>query len=364
MLYYWQPNAVLRKAGHVARRLAAQTNDYDQACAEADAINEQLDKDRAADAGPVSRRRDIAGLIAEFEKDRRYLTKTKKTRDGYDQCMRIIAKRFGDVPVAAVTRSMLEKFYNKMYPRTPWQANAVMRMFNRLLHVAWTYNWVPTNVGAKMELVGCDPRDEVWEAAEVDYFCRMAIWLGYPSMGLAVKLGEEIGQREGDILALRWTQYLKGKIRLRQSKGGKWVEVEPTSELRVLLDAADPRQQQDGPRRVSTHMVVSEATGQPYKGDWFRHLFAKIRDCAELGKLHYQDLRRTCVVNLARAGATPPEIAAITGHEIDRVVKILEVYLPRDSIMAEHAIVKLEAWKRERGRAPADNSTEKQAENG
>jgi hypothetical protein len=50
---------------------------------------------------------------------------------------------------------------------------------------------------------------------------------------------------------------------------------------------------------------------------------------------------------LSLVGTTSPEIAAITGHEIDRLAKILETYLPRDSIIAEHAIVKLEAWKKE-----------------
>ncbi len=51
------------------------------------------------------------------------------------------------------------------------------------------------------------------------------------------------------------------------------------------------------------------------------------------------------MVNLARAGATVPEIAAITGHSIDRTQSILEVYLPRDTHMARAAIVKLERKK-------------------
>ncbi len=51
------------------------------------------------------------------------------------------------------------------------------------------------------------------------------------------------------------------------------------------------------------------------------------------------------MVNLARAGATVPEIAAITGHSIHRTQWILETYLPRDTQMARAAIVKLERKK-------------------
>ena len=41
-----------------------------------------------------------------------------------------------------------------------------------------------------------------------------------------------------------------------------------------------------------------------------------------------------------------PEIAAISGHSINRTAKILEVYCPRNSTMARHAITRLEDYRR------------------
>jgi integrase len=106
----------------------------------------------------------------------------------------------------------------------------------------------------------------------------------------------------------------------------------------------------------ATIYVISEETGQPYKPDNFRHVFAEIRAAAGIdeiarehgieGGLLFMDLRRTAVVHLARAGCSVPEIASITGHSVSRTVSILEVYLPRDSEMAAAAIAKLEAWRR------------------
>jgi integrase len=68
----------------------------------------------------------------------------------------------------------------------------------------------------------------------------------------------------------------------------------------------------------------------------------------------YRQLRHTAIVQLARAGCsgppssplTVPEIASITGHSIKTVTQILEHYLPRDSVAAQNAIAKLEAWRR------------------
>jgi hypothetical protein len=45
---------------------------------------------------------------------------------------------------------------------------------------------------------------------------------------------------------------------------------------------------------------------------------------------------------LAEAGATVPEVAAITGHSYRTINSILERYLPRTKHLAEMAIAKLE----------------------
>jgi hypothetical protein len=45
---------------------------------------------------------------------------------------------------------------------------------------------------------------------------------------------------------------------------------------------------------------------------------------------------------LAEAGASVPEIAAITGHSYRTVNSILETYLPRTRHLAEMAMTKLE----------------------
>jgi integrase len=60
--------------------------------------------------------------------------------------------------------------------------------------------------------------------------------------------------------------------------------------------------------------------------------------------LTFHDLRGTAVVRLAIAGASVPQIAAVTGHSLKDVEAILDAhYLGRDIQLAEAAVLKLEA---------------------
>ena len=141
----------------------------------------------------------------------------------------------------------------------------------------------------------------------------------------------------GDVRAMTWPAYNGDTITIRQQKTGKLVEVPCVAVLREALDEARGK-------RTGT-VIVAGRNGQRLTEDTWRDAFNIIRDKAGLGHLQARDLRRTAVVNLARKGATTPEIAAITGHSIDRTQWILETYLPRDVHMARAAIVKLERKK-------------------
>jgi Phage integrase family len=137
---------------------------------------------------------------------------------------------------------------------------------------------------------------------------------------------------------MAWSQFDGSVIRLRQRKTGVLLDVPCTAQLLEVL-AATPRS--------GTVMVISETTGRPYRRSWFADTFRTLARAAGIpDDLQFRDLRRTSVVRLAEAGCSVPEIAAISGHAINRTAKILEVYLPRNSTMARHAITRLEDYRR------------------
>jgi integrase len=88
-----------------------------------------------------------------------------------------------------------------------------------------------------------------------------------PSLGLALLLAANLGQRQGYVLRLAWSQYNGEEITLSQGKTSTLITVPVTRELNAALART--------PKRAPT-IVVCETTGRPYKSDHFRHEFRRI----------------------------------------------------------------------------------------
>ena len=197
---------------------------------------------------------------------------------------------------------------------------------------------IESNVAAAMDIEGNPPRHQIWDNNQIAAVIAKAAAMGHPSIGLAVALAHNTAQRQGDLLRMSWSQYDGRSIRLRQRKTGTFLDVPCTEQLKAVLDATP---------RIGTLMVMFEATGRPYPEGTFARRFREVARAAGLpDDLQFRDLRRTAAVQLAEAQCTNPEIAAITGHSIERTAAILEVYVPRNSVMAGHAITKLEDYRR------------------
>jgi Phage integrase family len=338
-LYYWQPARVLRASGFEPRRLAERTNDLADAVREAEELNRQLDAWRAGQGRPPIQPGTMPWLVKLYRADERYTSLAALTQKGYDQHIRVIEQwsaRAGNPPLATISRKACKAFYKSMTAK-PAAATAAMRVLRILLAFAVDEGEIERNPAEKMRLKGSPPRHQVWTPAQIDTFVAAAETEGRSSIGLAVRLGAGLGQREGDTIRLSWTAYDGAVVRLRQRKTGKLIDVPVIADLRSALDAAP---------RTATTIVTSETTGRPYSEHNFGVLFREIATSAELPtELQFRDLRRTAVVRLAEAGCSVPEIAAITGHSLRTANYILETYLPRNTTMAQNAIARLEDYR-------------------
>ena len=106
-----------------------------------------------------------------------------------------------------------------------------------------------------------------------------------------------------------------------------------TQALKEMLDAM--------PRKSA--VILTTVTGRPWKGKNLQHRWKAAMKRAGIEGLHFHDLRGTALTMLSEAGCTPQEIAAITGHSLRYIGQILDVYLARTRVLAENAILKLEA---------------------
>lgn len=373
--FFWQPSRALAAQGWKPQRLSG---DRDTAIREAEARNLELDAWRQGTPGATAPKRKGAAagtvdeLIDAYRDSRFYAALRDNTRRMYEQNLVILSQWAGDKPARAITAKMAQDFYGPMFKATPAKANGLMRVARLLWSRGRLLEKVTANPFEKAGLIGIAKSGKIWPREAVAAFVETADRMGWHSIGTAVILDEWIGQREGDVLRLPRTIYRAGRLVLRQSKTGAGVEL-PIGMVDHLVRRLEDEQRRQAERdHTATTLLIREDTGRPWNEHSFRHAFGEIR--AELAKTHpgfetdfvvagrspdapdafrlradelwFMHLRHTAVVRLAEAGCELPLIAAITGHTLESVKKILERYLVRTGEMARQAFAKRIAHER------------------
>src|SRR5260370_14209610 len=234
VLYYWQPWKELRAAGF---RSVALGRDLTKAIAAAKRLNDRLAAWRRGedpDPGlPPKIRGTIPHLIDLYQASEDYLDKASKTRTGYHRCLEILRQwsaRTGHPQVATITRRGLGELHKALrWPQgepcghtdgcpvdrkcqagrnspCPMEqlpnANAVLRVASILLGVAVDEGLIASNLAKGLKLPGATGRGQVWPEEAIVQFCETAIAMNRLSVALAVRIASDLGQREGDILAM------------------------------------------------------------------------------------------------------------------------------------------------------------------
>lgn len=148
-------------------------------------------------------------------------------------------------------------------------------------------------------------------------------------MRSALVLGLETGQRQADLLNLRWDQVQDDIIVLRQEKRPVIASVPISPDLRMMLDAS-PRG--DSP----TILNHSRGERRAKSGNSFRSAWGEACDLAEIDDVSFHDMRGTFVTRCFERNWTREEIAFCTGHSL-RSLATLEKYANRNSISQANA---------------------------
>lgn len=155
----------------------------------------------------------------------------------------------------------------------------------------------------------------------------------------AVILALYTGQRRGDLIALPWSAYDGRTIRLKQEKTGETLVIACHPALKVALDAW----------RQKSGLILRNGKGNPWRpanlSKQLQIALAKIDGFPAGRNIH--GLRKLAAANLAQAGCTLHEIAAITGH---RSLGMLQLYTQSvdQERLAEAAIARLVVAKAKR----------------
>jgi integrase len=273
------------------------------------------------------------------------------TQTEYRRMLTAAEVEFGDMPIAALDCPRVRKDF------LDWR-EAVARKSgereadNRLSAISAMLTWAAdrgriaaNHLRGFKRLYHADRSEIIWLPEHIAAFMKVAPL----EMQRALIIALHTGQREGDLLRLAWSSYDGQCIRLRQGKArrggapGPLVEIPCTAALRRMLDAMERR----------SALILVTKTGLSFKKRYFARLWDEAMKAAGLQRvqlpgtdapvdLHFHDLRGTAVTLLSEAGSTPQQVAAITGHSLKTVHRILERYLARTRGLAEQAIFNFE----------------------
>ncbi|MDX5593831.1 tyrosine-type recombinase/integrase [Pseudovibrio sp. SPO723] len=152
----------------------------------------------------------------------------------------------------------------------------------------------------------------------------------------ALVLAAETGQRQAALLELLWSQVDTDHLRITQNKNRKPVSIRLSRELRALLQ--DIKRRQTTNNQNSTH-VLTNSRGLPWTQDGFQTSWRKAMKNLKIEGVTFHDLRGTAITRWAADGATVPQIAALSGHSMRDVEKILEAHYLADHQRLGDAVI-------------------------
>jgi integrase len=163
--------------------------------------------------------------------------------------------------------------------------------------------WIPRNVLRDVKRPKARPRDRLVTAEEFAAVQALAPYRVQLAMDLAVMTG----QRQGDLLSLKWSDIKGMEIHLEQSKTGKRLAIEVTPDLEAVLDKCWKLPTR-GRYLLSPRRGGDQFTGEGFRAMWQRNMRKYVGHGGV--RFSFHDLRA-----LAATRCASPEIAMrLLGH--------------------------------------------------
>jgi len=240
-------------------------------------------------------------------------------------------ERLGGYQAAALRRRDIWTIRDEIAAQDrPGAANMFVNVVRAMFTWAVKRGWVEHNPGKEIDPIpgGHLP---AWSQAQAD----QAIVELPEHLRRLVLIALYTGQRRGDLCRLAWSNYDGQRIRLTQGKTGTPLVIPVHPVLKAEMDDW---------QRVAVTVLVN-ARGRPWKPD---SASAGLKYAlANLGfpkGWNVHGLRKLAATNLAEAGCSAHEIAAITGHKSLAQVSLYTASADQER-MATAAIVRLQTRK-------------------
>jgi integrase len=268
----------------------------------------------------------FGALIREYKKSPEWAQLSGKTREEWARYFVYVEERWGGLRVASVeprhVLALRDSFADmpppsggkrsesvKLFKNRPAAANNLLRALSSMMTWSAPRGWIASNpcLGVKKLKAGSPYEPWSWEAiCLLEEKARADLWQ-------AAALALYSGQRQGDVLKMRWDDIRDGLIAVEQEKTGKKLWIPMHKALKRMLKTVKKR----GEFILTNTRGEAWTTG--FKAAWqnemAREEFAPVRK----QRYVFHGLRKSSVVMLLEAGCTDAEVAAITGQTREMV---------------------------------------------
>jgi integrase len=282
---------------------------------------------------------DLRSLIREFESSTDYPTGNSSVKS-YKTYLGLIEKKFGTLPIKALKEPEVRGVFLRWrdeFKKTPRKADYLWTVLGKLMSFAVNRGVIKTNPcaragrlaesGARIDITWSDEdlerlfAEAPWEVALV---CFAALWTG---------------QRQGDVLSWKRSNIQDGILRFQQ---GKRQKGKPPKKIAMPVPAPLAEALK---RAKKGEALCLNSRGEPWTGDGFRASLARVTEAAGIDGLRFHDMRGTFSSAAGDAGASEPEISAVTGHALPGRSALSSAYLKRSLVMATSCIRLVEEYK-------------------
>jgi integrase len=245
----------------------------------------------------------VSELIRAWQASPQWAAMKTKTQTEWSRYCERINAAWGPLDVRGIEPRHVLMLQDR-YADRPAAANNLLRCLSSMLGWAVPRGWRADNPCREVKPLkggeGYAPWSwDVIQAAKAEL--RQDLWW-------VVALALYTGQRQGDVLKMRWDAITGGMIMVRQEKTGKRLAIPLHKDLRDVLATI--------PQRAVT--VATSTEGRPWTKDGFKATWNKHRPLAIKG-LVFHGLRKSAVVTLLECGCTDAEVAAITGQSREMI---------------------------------------------
>lgn len=238
----------------------------------------------------------VKEIIGEYIQSSRYSKLSKHTKHQYWQAIRKIEGEFGDRKIETLRRADIVRAHDKM-GKTPATANIFARVSSIIFNYAVDMDYIGANPASRIKMYKINTWSR-WDLEEV----KKVILANHPIVSTAVALAFYTGQREADILNMKWEDIRDGKVFVKQAKTGTELEIKLAPELVTYLETIP---------KSGKYIIGGD---KKMTGPSFRNMFKRVTRAMGIER-QFHGIRKTVGAMLAERGRNTNEIAALLGHK-------------------------------------------------